>query len=175
MRLGDPIRVVKTKWGDRPHWEYDATWLGRDEHGTWFGAPAGTVIRRPDLALTSTVDQVGLVPSAAHGGGGGWVASFHAPGYDVSTYVDMTTVPVWDGSIVRAVDLDLDVIRTSAGEVFVDDADEFAAHRMAYGYPPDVVSLAERSCAWVLESVLAGGPPFGSSISEVWLDELRRL
>ncbi len=173
MRLGDPMRVVKTKWGGRPHWEYDAIWLGRDDHGTWYGVPTGTVMQRPGLSLTTSVDQAGLVPSPEYAGGG-WLATFHAPGYEVSTYVDIATVPVWDDSTVRAVDLDLDVVRPADGEVFVDDEDEFTEHRVAFGYPPEVVSLAERSCAWVLEAVLAGEAPFGSSISEVWLDVLRR-
>ena len=34
---GDAVRVVMTKWGDRPHWEFDATYLGSDEHGDWIG------------------------------------------------------------------------------------------------------------------------------------------
>ena len=174
MELGDPIRVEMTKWGEQPHWAYDAVWLGRDEHGTWYGVPSGTLMQRPGMSLVSETDQVGLVPTAEAGGGGGWVATFHAPGYVVTTYVDMTTVPIWDGPTVRAVDLDLDVIRPTDGHVFVDDEDEFAEHQVAFGYPSEVVSLAERSCAWVFAAVLEERAPFGSSISEVWLELLRR-
>ena len=32
---GTPIRCEMTKWGDRPHWELDGTFLGSDEHGDW--------------------------------------------------------------------------------------------------------------------------------------------
>lgn len=174
MQLGDPIRVEMTKWGALPHWEYDAVWLGRDEHGTWYGTPAGTLMQRPGASFVSETDQVGLVPTASGGGGGGWVATFHAPGYAVTTYVDMTSVPRWEHGRVRAVDLDLDVIRTAEGHVFVDDEDEFADHQVVYDYPSEVVSLAEGSCAWVLEAVLAERPPFDGDCSEAWLDLLRR-
>ena len=170
MDLGDPVRVVMTKWGGTPHWEYDAVWLGSDEHGAWYGTPTGTLMQRPGASFTSSSDQVGLVPTDA-----GWVATFHAPGYHVATYVDMTTVPTWEGSTVLAVDLDLDVIRPAQGDVFVDDEDEFAEHRVAYGYPSEVVSLAEESCAWVLDAVLAERVPFDDATSGTWFDVLADL
>lgn len=157
------------KWGDLPHWEYDATYLGRDEHGDWIGMPAGTFMSRPDASFSTTVDQVSLIPEAW------WVATFIAPGYEVVTYVDMSTIATWDGARVHAVDLDLDVIRTAEGDVFVDDEDEFADHQLAYGYPPEVVSSAEESCARVLESVLAERAPFDGDTSDAWLDVLRGL
>ena len=31
-----------SKWGDRPHWEFDALFLGSDRHGDWLGIPVGT-------------------------------------------------------------------------------------------------------------------------------------
>ena len=62
----------------------------------------------------------------------------------IDLYVDMTTPPAWDGDVLRAVDLDLDVVRGRTGRVWVDDEDEFAAHRGPYGYPTAVVDLALR-------------------------------
>ena len=44
---GDAARVAMTKWVDRPHWEFDATYLGSDAHGDWLGIPAGTAMARP--------------------------------------------------------------------------------------------------------------------------------
>jgi len=169
MRLGDPVRLAMTKWGAVPHWEYDATYLGGDDHGVWIGMPSGTFMSRPGASFTTTVDQVTLVPD------GWWVATFHAPGFPVRTYVDMTSAPVWDDARIRAIDLDLDVIRTDDGHVFVDDEDEFAEHQVAFGYPPEVVSLAEASCAWVLESVIEERAPFDGDTSEAWLGVLARL
>ncbi len=175
VELGSPVRVVMTKWGDLPHWEFDAVALGGDEHGSWFGVPAGALLQRPGASFVTETDQVVLAPIGRAGADGWWVATFHAPGYVVSTYVDMTTPPTSDDARVHAVDLDLDVIRTAEGHVFVDDEDEFAEHRLAYGYPADVVSSAEASAAWVLESVLAERAPFDGDTSATWLGVLREV
>ena len=51
-----------TKWGQRPHWEFSATYLGRDAHGDWLGIPAGTTMTRPGMDYVAPVAQVGLVP-----------------------------------------------------------------------------------------------------------------
>ncbi len=38
-----------TKWGDRPHWEMDAVYLGADAAGDWIGFPVGTRMSRPGM------------------------------------------------------------------------------------------------------------------------------
>lgn len=160
-----------TKWGDRPHWEFDGLYLGSDEHGDWLGFPAGTLMSRPGVEVRPENDQVGLVPA----GGGAWLGTFHAPGgWTVRTYVDMTSVPEWDGSVVRAVDLDLDVIEPVDGEVYVDDEDEFAEHQVRFGYPDDVVDLAERTRDEVFAAVVERRAPFDGS-AQRWLPVLTSL
>ena len=76
------------------------------------------------------------------------------------TYVDIATPAVWHGEdLVRAVDLDLDVIQGTTGRIWVDDEDEFAAHRVALGYPDEVTEQAVTSCQEVLTARhRAGGP-----------------
>ena len=69
------------------------------------------------------------------------------------------------------VDLDLDVIRLRDGTVLLDDEDEFAEHRVLYGYPEDVVERALATSRDLLESVRERRPPFGP-IPEKWLDVL---
>lgn len=160
-----------TKWGDRPHWEFGARLLGEDEHGHWLGVPTGTPMARPGLSLVTETDQVCLVPRPSHGGCGAWVATFHAPGIWVSTYVDMTSVPNWEGDVCRAVDLDLDVIRTADDEVYVDDQDEFVEHQARFGYPADTVALAEQSSAWVHHAVVHELAPFDGEHRH-WLEQL---
>jgi hypothetical protein len=119
---------------------------------------------RPGRDVRSQVDQVGLVPSSElPDDERAWLATFHAPAGEVWVYVDMTTPPVWDGSTVRAVDLDLDVIRGLDGDVVVDDEDEFAEHRVAFGYPPEVVVLAEASRDRVRAAVLEEHAPYDGS------------
>lgn len=166
-------RVVFRKWGDRPHWEYDAVLLGDDRHGTWLGVPAGTPIRRPGAALTTGQDQVVLVPRV-----GGWVATFYADEADppCAVYVDVTTPPVVtrdDAQVtVSAVDLDLDVLRGVHGRVWIDDEDEFAAHRVAYGYPEHTVAGALSSCAAVRAAVESWSAPFDADTPASWLRRL---
>jgi protein associated with RNAse G/E len=166
-------RMLFTKWGERPHWEFGAELLGRDEHGHWLGLPHGSVVARPGATITTGEDQVVLVPDDA------WVSTFYAAGgtgpWDV--YVDVSTVPTHETSVglhvVRAVDLDLDVLRGRTGRVWVDDEDEFAEHRSRYGYPDEVVETALASCMRVHEALRLGVAPFDAATAASWLARLR--
>ena len=167
-----------TKWGEQPHWEFDCRYLGEDDHGVWVGAHPGAFLSRPGLEVTTAHAFVCLVPRPDAGGGAGWIATFNGVGHHLATYVDMASVPTWDDDLthVRAVDLDLDVVRPADGRpVYVDDEDEFAEHRVAYGYPSEVVSLAEESAAWVFAEVVAGRAPFDDATPERWLRRLADL
>jgi hypothetical protein len=161
-----------TKWGERPHWTLDPIYLGADRYGDWLGFPTGSRFSRPGVEVTTANDQVGLVPAADLPMGNAFLATFHGPGGRVWTYVDMTTVPVWDGPVVRAVDLDLDVVERLDHSVFVDDEDEFEEHRLELGYPPDVVALATGTRDAVLAAVRDRRAPFDGS-SAPWLGVLR--
>ncbi|MGZ4443647.1 MAG: DUF402 domain-containing protein [Nocardioidaceae bacterium] len=162
------MRIRYTKWGDRPHWELDGVLLGADEHGTWLGAPAGTRLRRPGVDFRAAYPQVMLVPD-----GRGFTATFYPPGFDTPrTYVDITTVPVIADGQVTMVDLDLDVVLGWGGRAWVDDEDEFADHRVRFGYPEDVVRLAARTCDELLAEVSAGLPPYDGAVAARWLAEL---
>ena len=183
---GNPIRVDVTKWGNRPHWQFAGVWLGSDEHGEWLGFPKGTHNSRPGFSFDSEVDAVTLVPHEGH-----WLATFHAPGIWCELYVDMATAARWDGDVLRAVDLDLDVIRMGPerpvdsplapqneragwGEVFIDDEDEFLEHQVAYGYPPDVITAARTAADEVFAAVEAGLAPYDGSHGR-WLEQLAEL
>lgn len=172
--LGYPVRIEMEKWGGRPHWHIPARWLGTDEHGDWIGIPAGTPMVRPGLEVALDNDQVGLVPAGGPDLERAFLATFHGGGGDTWAYVDMTTPPFWDGPVVRAVDLDLDVIRMQNGWVLVDDEDEFAEHQVAFGYPAHVVEAARASCDALVAAVRAGAAPYDGAHTR-WLAELDRL
>ena len=166
-----PVRVECRKWPDDPHWEFDSTYLGVDAHGTWVGITEGTLLASPTRAFQATADHVTLVPHDAW-----WLATFYGADQrrPFDTYVDVATPAVWHGEgLVRAVDLDLDVIRGTTGRVWVDDEDEFAAHRVSLDYPDDVVAQAIASCQEVLDAVEHGTAPFDGVHLE-WLARLRR-
>jgi uncharacterized protein len=172
VRPDGAVDVRFRKYDGRRHWEMWAVPLGEDEHGHWLGSPAGQVVSRPDLSVDLPFPWALLVPRDQ-----GFVAAFNRtdePGR-AAVYVDMTTVPVWDTpQLVTAVDLDLDVVRTVEGRTYVDDEDEFAEHRVAFGYPTQVVDLAEGACRWVHERLAAGAEPFGD-VGRRWTDAAAAL
>lgn len=57
-----------------------------------------------------------------------------------------------DGTVLRMVDLDLDVVRHRGGETRIEDEDEFAEHQVSYGYPESVTSRARQTCRWLMEA-----------------------
>ena len=165
-----------TKWGDGRHWEWVGRYLGADEHGDWWFAPPGTRCVRPGRDFIEEVGWVSVAPV-----GRGWAASFYPDSKHISVYVDMTTPAVWQrrGSVgehgdvgpeweVTMVDLDLDVVLTREGHLFVDDEDEFAEHQVSLGYPPEVVALAEDAARTVLAAVAEGREPF-ATVGDAWL------
>lgn len=166
-----PVRVECRKWPDDPHWEYDGVLLGFDAHGTWIGIAQGTLLASPTRAFHAAADHVTLVPHD-----GWWLATFYGddPSRPFDTYVDMATPAVWHGeNLVRAVDLDLDVIRGKTGRIWVDDEDEFALHRVSRSYPDDVVERAVASSQEILAAVGDRQAPFDGSHLE-WLTRLRQ-
>lgn len=166
------MSVVFTKWGGHPHWEFETTYLGEDRHGVWLAVPAGTAMSRPGLDVVTDYPAVVVVPAQAP-----WVAMLMSragtaddPNPPV-VYVDVTTVPSYDGAVVRAVDLDLDVLRMLDGTVVVADEDEFAQHQMSYGYPEHVIALAVASCGHLVEDVAARSGAFGR-VGQRWLQQV---
>jgi uncharacterized protein len=162
VERGDVVAVRFGKWGGRPHWEMDLRYLGSDDFGQWLGSPAGMPMRRPGMETVTDAECAFFIPRE-----GDFVASFNGPGVPTAIYVDVTDTPRWEDHVVRAVDLDLDVIRRWDGTVLVDDEDEFAEHQVEYGYPPEVVEAAQASCDSLVTAIAAGREPWGS-IGHTW-------
>ena len=165
------------KWGGRPHWEMDLRYLGADQFGDWLGSPAGMPMRRPGWTTRTDAECAFLVPMQ-----GDFVASFNGRGVPTAIYVDVTDTPHWDGETVRAVDLDLpawrrgpDVVKAWDGTLLVDDEDwaharqggEFAEHQVQYGYPPEVVDAAQRSCDDLVTAIAGDQEPW-ASVGHAW-------
>jgi hypothetical protein len=140
----------------------DLRFLGADEFGVWLGSPAGMPMRRPGMETVTEAECAFCIPHD-----GDFVASFNGPRVRTAIYVDITDTPRWDDRTVRAVDLDLDVIQRWDGTVLVDDEDEFAEHRVEYGYPAEVVAAAQASCEGVVAAIAAGREPW-SNVGHRW-------
>ncbi|WP_370617334.1 DUF402 domain-containing protein [Mumia qirimensis] len=161
---GTPVRQETTKYGGHPHWEFDTTFVGGDEHGAWLFMPAGSRMVRPGRDVRTRVASITLIPHTAP-----YVATFHAVEDAPSgrlrwrLYVDMTTPAVWERpDLVTMLDLDLDVVLTIDGTVELLDEDELAEHRAAYGYPDALVEMAEQSAVDVTTAIREGTEPFGA-------------
>jgi uncharacterized protein len=162
------VHVRYTKWGGGDHWAFDGRLLGDDDHGTWVQVPLGTPLAKPGTQITAERHHVILFPHDR-----AFTAAFYLPlpnddGDQIAIYVDVSTVPVWAEGTVTMVDLDLDVIATGRHDVKVDDQDEFALHQVLHGYPAEIVTLAEESCAALFDAVRRRSEPFGEEAAP-WL------
>ncbi|MFG1606907.1 DUF402 domain-containing protein [Actinoplanes sp. NPDC049265] len=154
-----------TKWGGRLHWHYAIEPLGTDAFGAWYGTRAGTTIQRGDEAPhIQKHDFLTLIPAE-----GWYVAAFNAEADErTELYIDISTPPTTTGTLIEAVDLDLDVIRTRDGRFILDDEDEFEEHQMLYGYPAHVIAAARAEADRLMAEVTAGAEPFGA-VGRAWL------
>ena len=67
------------------------------------------------------------------------------------------------------VDLDLDVRRRRWGVIEQLDSEEFAEHRLEFGYPDEVVSQATAASDWLAKALGDGTEPFASAFHR-WLN-----
>lgn len=107
-----------------------------------------------------------------------WVATWNPELPDSpfrhAVYVDICTPPTWEAEIVEAIDLDLDVAETHQGTVERLDQDEFDEHRVALGYPPEVVAAATAASVEVAAAMVERRPPFDGR-GALWLEHLADL
>lgn len=173
FEVGHPVRVEMTKWGGRPHWEWEGLYLGEDEHGEWLGYPIGTHFAKPGRGWDADFASVGLVPhrDAAHL----TVFNRRTEIIRAQIYIDMATPPEWHGDVLRSIDLDLDVVRRWDGETAIIDQDEFEQHQVELGYPPEIIAMTEESAGRVYAAVNAEEPPYDDATRERWFTVLADL
>jgi len=168
--VGEVVSVRMRKWDDTPHWQCEMTYLGSDQFGRWLGSTAGTQVSRPGANFATRAPGTKLIPHH-----GTYLPNFNDPPFGFAIYTDVTDQPVLareaDGWVLRAVDLDLDVILDHAGEVLIDDEDEFEQHIVEFGYPPDVVDRARRTTAELHAAFVARAEPF-ATVGHRWLSRI---
>ncbi|HUP86946.1 MAG TPA: DUF402 domain-containing protein [Acidimicrobiales bacterium] len=146
--------------------------LGEDADGTWLYAARGAAASYAEHGPTPLpVSFLTLLPR----GDQWWIATWMRDNeeIDIDLYVDIIQPPRWvGGGTVRIVDLDLDVIRRSSGEVLLDDEDELELHALTLHYPREVVGAARATGEAVLAAVAQGKAPF-SQPPDRWLAAAR--
>ena len=158
------------KYDGRPHRQVTGLLLGSDEHGTWIGTPAGTVVTY-HYGSRSTgrtkVDSVRLIPA-----GGWWMAMCLAPPHRLEMYCDVIAPARWTRpDEITVIDLDIDLVRYRDGRVEVEDEDEFAEHRVTFGYPEEIVTGALAGAAALRTALTCDEEPFATHYQE-WLSQV---
>ena len=158
------VVVDLRKWPDSPHWRYRSYLLGTDHHGAWLYIPStATAQKGEDEPRPVRSAFVTLVNTTRW-----WTANFYIGHPFLSVYVNISTPPQLGDRRLTAIDLDLDVMRDLDGQVRILDQDEIALHRRTLGYPPDLVSKAQKAADLAQHHVTDGIEPFGVA-AKPWL------
>lgn len=165
--MSSDVRVVYRKYDGKAHRDYPARRLAEDDVGTWLGVTAGTKSIYHGRPSVEQIPFVLLVPHSAW-----WTGMFNPPPRTSEVYCDITSPARWEGDTVHLIDLDLDVVRRRAtGRVELRDEDEFAAHRVSFGYPEELVVAAKAAARWLLTALGDGTEPFASAYRK-WLAQV---
>ncbi len=155
--MSDRVHIDFRKYPDTEHWQYSMHRLATDDHGLWLWAPRGTQTRRGgETAQPAASTFIKLIAAD----------SWHSPIWNAEgkyeIYVDINTPARWQGNHLRMIDLDLDVVRyRDSGAVAILDEDEFESHRVALGYPPQLVDGARSAAARMFVALETATEPFG--------------
>jgi uncharacterized protein len=159
------------KWDGGVHWVHDCVYLGSDRWGDWFGQPTGWRSIRPGRDLAAEHPNVTLMPPS-----GDYAYTHNAAPHRTRVYIDLAWDVRWSGDgEPTGVDMDLDVVAHLDRGVYIDDRDEWDEHRVAYGYPLDVVAHLETLAVDLETRVTAGEAPFDAATADGWLAELAAL
>lgn len=169
--LGAPLTFRWRKWDGSPHWEFGCLYLGSDEHGDWVGQRDGWRSARPGLAIDALGDNVTLIPPS-----GEYAATFNATHPRVAIYIDVAWDVRFEAGEPVGIDMDLDVVRARDERgIWIDDRDEWDDHRVAYGYPLDIVTRLEQVAVDLEREVTEETAPYDGATAERWLAVLSGL
>jgi len=158
------------KWDGGPHWVHECVYLGSDRWGDWFGQLPGWDSSRPGREVVPEHPNVTLVPPS-----GDYAYTRNAAPHRTRIYIDIAWDVRWRAGEPTGIDMDLDVVERADLGVYIDDRDEWDEHRVAYGYPLDLVARLEALAVDLERRVIAGEPPFDDATADAWLRRLAAL
>jgi protein associated with RNAse G/E len=158
------------KWDGSPHWVHECVYLGSDRWGDWVGQRVGMRSARTGREVVVEHPNVSLLPPS-----GEWVLTMNAPTHRTRVYIDLAWDAQWTGAEPTGIDMDLDVIDQAERGIWIDDRDEWDEHRVAYGYPLDIVDRLEQVAVDLERAVTAHEAPFDPATAAHWLDVLAAL
>ncbi len=95
-----------------------------------------------------------------------WTACFNP--VDPAVDVDIVLPVRWVDDVLEEVDLELDILRSAGGKVYVRDREEFDQVRGAWAMPDDIAAQAEATCEQIRALVEQSAEPFGTA-GRAWL------
>lgn len=160
-----PVTVQFLKNPNRPHWGFEARYLGEDEYGWWMAVPAGTRRWKGETpARPSAKDAVFCAPHDDW-----WHLHYNGATTQYSHFVDIVTPPAWvSESRYEMIDLDLDVVVHRDGTIEIVDEDEFEEHQVIYGYSDDMIREAIEAADRVVSALSQRREPF-FDVASAWL------
>lgn len=160
------------KWDGSPHWVHDCVYLGADGWGDWFGQLAGWRSARPGREVITSGPNVSLVPPS-----GDYCLTFNqSPPARYRIYIDLAWDLHWEDELPTGIDMDLDVVdAVDERGLWIDDRDEWDEHRVAFGYPLEIVERLEALAVDLERRVAASVPPFDQATGDAWLARLADL
>jgi hypothetical protein len=168
---GAPLQFRWRKWDGGAHWVNDCVYLGSDRWGDWVGQPDGWRNVRPGLEFLADGPNVTLLPPS-----GDYAMTVHGSPRRVRIYIDIAWDVHWENREPQGIDMDLDVVKAiDERGLFIDDRDEWDEHRVAYGYPLDIVAKLEALAVDLERRVAGAEPPFDDATPETWLARLAGL
>jgi len=164
---GTPLLFRWRKWDGGAHWVHECVYLGSDRWGDWFGQRVGDRSVRPGRDFLAVYPNITLMPPD-----GDWVLTVNAPPHRTAIYIDLAWAVEWIEGEPAGIDMDLDVVERATGELYIDDQDEWDAHRVAYGYPLDIVDRLEARAVELETRVREHEAPFDEEATQRWFDRL---
>ena len=158
------------KWDGGPHWIHECVYLGSDRWGDWFGQLPGWDSSRPGREFRPEHPNLTLLPPS-----GDYTYTRNAAPHHTRVYIDIAWDVRWTDGEPTGIDMDLDVVDREGRGVYIDDEDEWAEHRVAYGYPADVVARLEALAADLAVRVARREEPFDDATADAWLRRLADL
>jgi hypothetical protein len=169
---GTRLQFRWRKWDGGPHWVHECVYLGSDRWGDWFGQLSGWRSFRPGRDYLIDGPNVTLLPP----GGDHVVTLNEAPPASYRVYIDIAWDARWSDGEPTGIDMDLDVVDAiDERGVFIDDRDEWDEHRVAYGYPLDIVAKLEALAVDLERRVAAHEAPYDAATADAWLARLAAL
>ncbi len=167
VEIGRRYPLQFWKYPATVHWRHDAIALGEDDFGLWLGAREGWEAQKGlEPARPIAGNQIHLVPHDD------WFVYTYSPSHPRALHwIDTSTPATFEDHRVTAVDLDLDVVRSPDGLVWIEDQDEFELHQVTLDYPPEFITKAAAATDRLYRSLVELREPF-KTVARSWVQQL---